>query len=94
MTAHKPKRGPAATGAVDKDRRSRRTKMDREVPSTDDRSVPDADLRGSGRQARRQQTQAERQRDDVLRRGRRPSKGEPAGEQVQPMLRGRNQDAG
>jgi hypothetical protein len=95
MTAHKPKRGPQATGAVDKDQRSPRTKMDRESPNTDDRRVPDADLRGGGRQAKRQQAEEQRQRDDVRRRGRRPGKGDPAGEQTSmPLLRGRNQDAG
>jgi hypothetical protein len=95
MTAHKPKRGPATTDAVDKDRRSRRKRMDREMPNTDDRREPDADLRGIGRQAKRQQAESRRQRDDVLRRAPRPNKGAPPGEKVQPpLLRGRNQDAG
>jgi hypothetical protein len=94
MTAHKPKRGPEATGAVDKDLRTRRTKMDRELPNTDDRRVVDADLRGSGRQAKRQQAEARQQRDDVLRRGSRPGKGAPPGDKVQPpALRGRNREA-
>lgn len=43
------------TGAVDKDRRNKRNKMDREVKNTDDPSVPDSDLRGLGRQAIAQQ---------------------------------------
>jgi len=50
MSAHR-----KGTGAVDKDRRSKRTKMDREVKHTDDRSAPDSDLRGLGRQAIAQQ---------------------------------------
>jgi hypothetical protein len=69
--------------------------MNRELPNTDDRRVPDADLRGIGRQAKRQQAEAREQRDDVLRRGKRPGKGDPAGEQTSmPLLRSRNQDAG
>jgi hypothetical protein len=95
MTAHKPKRGHRSTGAVDQDARSKRTKLDRELPHTDDPAVPDADVRGRGREAKRQQATEQRQRDDVVRRGRRAGKGEPAGEQTSmPLLRGRRQDAG
>jgi hypothetical protein len=95
MTAHKPKRDFPSTGAVDQDMRSRRKIMDRELPNTDDRAVADADLRGLGRQAKRQQEEAQQQRDHVLKRARRPGKGEPAGDQTsQQLLRGRRREAG
>ena len=47
-------------GAVDKDRATRGTKMDRELRNTDARAIPDRDLRGIGRQMIAQQ---EREKD-------------------------------
>jgi hypothetical protein len=49
-----------STGAVDRDRASRGTKMDREMRNTDARTIPDRDLRGIGRQMIAQQ---EREKD-------------------------------
>ena len=62
MTAHH--KGRDATGAVDKDRRSKHTKMDRETNDADRAG----DLRGLGRQEREQQRRAAEQTRDVVRR--------------------------
>lgn len=64
MTAHH--KGDNATGAVDKDRRGKTTKMDRETNEAD-RS---GDLRGLGRQECEQQRRAAEETDDVVRRKR------------------------
>jgi hypothetical protein len=63
MTAHH--KGRDATGAVDKDRRGKATKMDRETNEAD----RGGDLRGLGRQEREQQQRADEQTEDVVRRG-------------------------
>ena len=47
-------------GAVDRNRATRATKMDREMRNTDARGIPDRDLRGIGRQMVAQQ---EREKD-------------------------------
>lgn len=44
-----------STGAVDRNRATRGTKMNRELRNTDARTIPDHDLRGIGRQAFAQQ---------------------------------------
>jgi hypothetical protein len=64
MTAHHKKQpGERATGAVDRNRRSRKTKMNREMRNTDEPGISDSDLRGKGRQAVEQQEREPQTRD-------------------------------
>ena len=66
MTAHT--KGKHGTGPQDRDRRSKRNKLDREQPNTDAPDVADADLRGKGREAIAQQRRAREQLKDATRR--------------------------
>jgi hypothetical protein len=56
MSNHEKKTpGRRATGPVDRDRDSAKTKMNREMRNTDEPEVNDSDLRGRGREAVEQQ---------------------------------------
>lgn len=60
---HKERPNERATGPVDKDRVSRKTKMNREMRNTDEATVNDRDLRGRGREATEQQEREPNTRD-------------------------------
>lgn len=60
---HKERPRDRATGPVDRDRTSPKTKMNREMRNTDEPEINDSDLRGKGREAVEQQKQEPAPRD-------------------------------
>jgi hypothetical protein len=64
-----PEKRPLSTGAVDKDRRAKHNKMDRETSETNSSEIADGDLRGLGRQAK-DADERQPEFDDVKRRNR------------------------